>query len=61
MPTKKLRKSKKDKVIAGVCAGMAYYLNMDPVILRIIWILLVVCFGVGIIAYLVMWIIMPNS
>ncbi len=61
MSKKKLRKSKKDKVIAGVCAGLAHYLNIDPVILRIIWILLVICFGVGIIAYLVMWIIMPNS
>ncbi len=61
MSTKKLRRSKKDKVVAGVCAGLAHYLNIDPVILRIIWILLVICFGVGIIAYIVMWIIMPKS
>lgn len=61
MAKKRLHKSKKGKVIAGVCSGLANYFNIDPVVLRIIWIILVFCFGIGVLAYLVLWLIMPNS
>ena len=61
MAKKRLHKSKKNKVIAGVCAGLANYFNIDPVILRIIWLVLVLFFGIGALAYIVLWIIMPNS
>lgn len=61
MVKKRLHKSNKNKVIAGVCAGLANYFNIDLVILRILWIILVLCFGVGALAYLMLWLIMPNS
>lgn len=61
MAKKKLHKSKKNKTLARVCAGLVNYFNVDPVILRIIWIILVLSFGVGVLAYLILWLIMPNS
>lgn len=56
---KKLVKSATDKKIAGVCAGIAEYFNLDPTIIRILWLILVLAFGVGIIAYIICWILMP--
>ncbi|WP_261090432.1 PspC domain-containing protein [Streptococcus sp. K0074] len=48
-----------DKKIAGVCAGVAYYLDMDPTIVRVIWGVLAFCYGAGIVAYIILWIIAP--
>ena len=57
---KKLYKSQ-DKKLCGVCAGIAEYLNIDPTIVRLIWIIVACCsFGLGLIAYVVCAFIMPN-
>lgn len=48
-----------DKKIAGVCAGVAHYLDIDPTIVRVIWGVLAFCYGVGIVAYIILWIIAP--
>jgi len=56
---KQLMRSGRDKKIAGVCAGVANYLDMDPTIVRVIWGVLVCCYGVGIVAYIILWIIAP--
>ena len=48
-------------MIGGVCAGIADYLDTDPTIIRILWVLFVFCAGGGILAYLLCWIIMPVS
>ena len=58
--TKKLKLSS-DKKIAGVCGGVAEYFNVDPTVVRIVWLLLVLCCGIGAIAYLVCWLLMPNA
>ena len=58
--TKKLTLSS-DKKIAGVCGGVAEYFNVDPTVVRIVWLLLVLCCGIGAIAYLVCWLLMPNA
>ena len=60
MSTKKLTRSS-NKVIAGVCGGVANYFNMDPTIVRIIWVLCVILGGFGILAYLIMWLVMPKQ
>ena len=52
-------RSGRDKKIAGVCAGVANYLDMDPTIVRVIWGVLAFCYGVGIVAYIILWIIAP--
>ena len=60
---KKLRRSNKERMIAGVCGGIAEYFNLDPTIVRIVYVLvsiLSVAFP-GILVYLVMWIIVPRS
>jgi phage shock protein C len=56
---KRLVKSRTDRKIFGVCAGMAEYINLDPTVIRILWVLFA-CFGVGILAYLVCAFVMPD-
>ena len=58
---KRLMRSGRDKKIAGVCAGVAHYLDMDPTIVRVIWGVLAFCYGAGIVAYIILWIIAPVS
>lgn len=54
------RAKEKDSMIAGVCAGIADYFNIDPTLVRLAWFLLVFWMGFGIFAYLVAWIIIPR-
>lgn len=56
---KKLTKSSSNKMICGVCAGIANYFNIDPTIVRLIWVLLVLCAGTGILAYIIGAIVIP--
>ncbi len=58
---KKLFRSRKDRMIAGVCGGLAEYLNADPVWIRLFFILLLVATGFGFWAYLILWIIVPEE
>ena len=60
-PYRRLYRSRKDKVIAGVCGGLGGYINMDPVLIRIIWLATVVLGGTGLLAYLIAWILIPES
>lgn len=56
---KKLYRSGKDKIIAGVCGGLAEYLEVDATIVRIIFVILTIWGGVGVILYLIGLIVMP--
>ena len=59
---KRLYRSKKEKKIAGVCGGIADYLNVDPTIIRLLWIIFtLLSMGAGVIAYILAWIIMPEK
>lgn len=58
---KRLTRPKNNKVIAGVCAGIANYFNIDPVLVRIIWLVLLLFFGIGLFAYLLLWVVMPQK
>ena len=58
---KKLYRSKSDKKIAGVCAGLAKYLNIDVTLIRLIWALVVICGGAGLLAYLVCALVIPEE
>jgi phage shock protein C len=49
------------KKIAGVCAGFARYLDVDVVLIRVIWLALAFCTGIGFIAYVIAWIIVPRE
>lgn len=59
--TKKLYRSKKNKVIAGVCGGLGEYFNIDPVLIRLLWVLATLIYGAGIFAYILAWIIIPEQ
>jgi len=56
---KKLALSRRDKKIAGVCGGFAEYLELDPTLVRLLWLMMALVVGWGVVAYLVAWIIMP--
>jgi phage shock protein PspC (stress-responsive transcriptional regulator) len=56
---KRLYRSKKEKMLAGVAGGLAEYFDIDPVIIRIIFVITALISGAGIIAYLLLWIIVP--
>jgi phage shock protein C len=58
--TKRLYRSRDDQMIAGVCAGLAEYLDVDPVLVRLAMVLFTLAGGSGIIIYLIAWIIMPE-
>ena len=57
---KKLYRNTSNKMIAGVCSGLAEYINTDPTIVRLIWALIALS-GAGLIAYLVAAIIIPEK
>jgi phage shock protein C len=56
---KKLYRSRKNKILAGVCGGIAEYFNQDPTIIRIIFAILFLGFGIGLLAYIVAWVLIP--
>jgi len=56
---KRLFRSKDDKTIAGVCSGIAEYLEIDPVIIRLLLVLLIFGYGAGILMYLLALLIIP--
>ncbi len=58
---KRLYKIEKGKKLCGVCGGIAEYFDIDPTVIRLLWILLVFCAGTGILAYIVAAIIMPTK
>jgi phage shock protein C len=50
-----------EKKIAGVCAGFARYFDVDVVLIRVIWLAAALTTGVGFVAYIVAWIVMPKE
>jgi phage shock protein C len=63
VPRRKLQRSRANRKIAGVCAGLADYVDMDVTLMRLLWAVVTILSGIapGIIAYLVAWIIMPEE
>jgi phage shock protein C len=60
-PVKKLYRSRTDRRIAGVCAGVAAYLDIDPTLVRLIWVATVLFAGGGVLGYLIAWIVLPEE
>ncbi len=58
---KRLYKSQTDKKLCGVCGGFAEYLNIDPTIIRLIWAVLVLVVGTGVLAYIIAALVMPEG
>jgi phage shock protein C len=60
-PVKKLVRTKNDRMIAGVCGGLARYAGLDPVLVRLLMVGLVIFGGSGALLYLAGWIIIPEE
>ncbi len=56
-----LKRSLNNRVIAGVCSGIADYFRMDPVIVRLIFVLLIIFGGGGLLVYIILWIVLPDD
>ena len=60
-PPPRLTLDKTNKKIGGVCAGFARYADLDVVLVRVLWLVVAFSTGVGFLAYLVAWIVMPSD
>jgi len=58
---KRLVRSSSQKMIAGVCGGVAQYLGWDVTVVRLLWIVLTLAGGSGILIYVILWLVMPQD
>jgi phage shock protein C len=58
-PPKRLMRSSTDKKLGGVCAGLAEYFDMDPTLVRVLWLIATLVPGPNIIVYIILWIVLP--
>jgi len=58
---KRLYRSGEERVLGGVCGGIAEYMNVDPVLIRLLWVISALIGGAGIIAYIIAWVIIPPN
>ena len=59
---KKLYRSASGRILGGVCEGLGQYLDVDPTIIRLLWVLFfLISFGIGILFYILAWIIIPRN
>jgi len=58
---KRLVRSTNDRKVAGVCAGLADYFDLDATIIRVLWVLAVFFAGTGLLAYFILWVVLPEG
>lgn len=58
---KRFYRSSKDKIIGGVCGGLGEYLDVDPLIVRLVFAVLFFGYGTGLLAYIIIWILAPKA
>jgi len=61
MTSKRLYRSRMDRMIAGVCGGLAKYFDIDPTIVRVLFVVSIFIGGGGILAYIILWIVVPEE
>jgi len=61
MDNRRLTRCESDRMVAGVCSGLGRYLNIDPTIVRLIFVLMFLLGGHGLLVYIVLWIVMPSE
>lgn len=59
--TKRLYRARSNRMLGGVCAGLGEYLNIDPTVIRIIFVILTFLYGASLLVYLIMWILVPEA
>jgi phage shock protein C len=58
---KQLYRSQKQRMVAGVCGGIAEYLNVDPTVVRLVFVVVTLFAGSGFLVYLLLWLVVPNE
>ncbi len=58
---RRLQRNPDDKVIAGVASGVADFFGLDPTIVRVVWTLTILLGGLGVIVYIILWIVVPEG
>ena len=58
---KRLVRIKGGKMLGGVCGGIAKYLDIDPVIIRLLWVAFTLLYGAGLLVYIIAWILIPEE
>jgi phage shock protein C len=58
---KRLYRSRMDRKLAGVCGGIGAYFNVDPVLIRLLWVFFTLAGGGGLLAYIIAWLVVPES
>ena len=61
MKDKRLYKSSENRMLCGVCGGIAEYFNIDPTLVRLVWVLITCFGGAGILAYIIAAVIIPGK
>ena len=56
---KLLRRSRSDRILGGVCAGLAHYFGVDTLLVRLIFVVFAITAGAGLLLYLLLWVLMP--
>ena len=56
---KRLQRSRTEKMMAGVCGGLGEYFDVDPTIIRLLWVVVTFMGGAGVLAYLILWVVVP--
>ena len=59
--TRRLYRSRTDRKLAGVCGGLAQYSNIDATLIRVLFVVLALLGGPGLVIYLLMWILVPEG
>ncbi|OIO26216.1 hypothetical protein AUJ14_02345 [Candidatus Micrarchaeota archaeon CG1_02_55_22] len=57
---KRLYRSSSDKMLGGVCGGIAEYFSVDPTLVRVLWVVLSLAYGMGVLLYLLLWLLVPK-
>ncbi len=59
--SKKLYRSRKNKILGGVCGGLGEYFNIDPSLVRLLWVFVFLMGGSGLLIYIIFWIVLPEE
>ena len=58
---KKLYRSRTHSMVAGVCGGIGEYFDIDPTLVRLVWVAFCLAAGSGLLAYIIAWVIIPEA
>lgn len=58
---KRLYRTEDDRMLGGVCGGLGEYFDVDPVLIRLLWVAFTLAYGSGLLAYIIFWIVVPEK